>query len=119
MARVPVCDQCGFAFLDGEQHVCAGERSVVVPLVVSAIAVVVPLALQAFLGYVLSLHPLPDNVQWIGLALIVSTLAIGASLIWRAWRDAIMVIGYVIAMIPVSFLFALWFGVKFLGQDTL
>lgn len=119
MAQVPVCDRCGFAFLDGEQHVCAGERSVVVPLVVSVIAVVVPLALQAFLGYIFSLHPLPPDDQGIGLALAVSTLAIGASLIWRAWRNAFMVIGYVIAMIPVSFLFLLWFGVKSLGQDTL
>jgi hypothetical protein len=108
---VPVCDRCGWAFLEGEQHVCAGERRVVVPVAVSVIAVVVPLALQAFV-------PLPQNAQVIGLAFLVSTLALGASLIWRAWRNVFMVIGYVIAMIPVSFLFLLWFGVKFLGQDV-
>ncbi len=121
---MPVCNRCGVAFLDGEHHACAGKPPLVVPLVLSVMAVVLPLALWAVLGYVSPRQPLPENAQWVGpvLALsvpvlLLSAFALGVWLIWRAWRDVSVVIGYVIIMMPVSFLFVLWFGVKFLGQD--
>ena len=79
--------------------------------------VVLPLALQAGVGYLLTRRPLPRDAQWIGSVLLASTLAIGGWLVWRAWRNGVVVIGYVVAMIPVSVLFALWFGARFLGED--